>query len=474
MAENIQSTRGLPPQYRLDRGGVPAIPGPFIGVVKNNVDYARSGRLRVFIRAFDTSSDPNDENQWRTVRYLSPFYGKTPHAGTSQGTGTYLGNPQSYGMWFTAPDIGTEVLCMFVDGDPSEGYYLGCVIDPGVNHMLPAVGASRRFRPDNAAQEGYFAGVSQLPVTEINTLNLAAVDSPRYFDLPRPVHSVVAAAMFQQGTLTDVNRGPITSNGQRETPSAVFGVSTPGRPVYQGGLQDADIDLRLQTARLQDLKIIGRRGGHTLVMDDGDINGNDNLVRIRTAKGHQITMSDNGDFFYIIHANGQTWIELGSEGTVDVYAANSVNIRTKGQLNLHADQDININAGGNLRVKAENITMESRRDCSIMSENAMSIYGKLSIGIRSDGTLALKNATAGSWGCGGSLNIKASAINLNGPAAANVDRPKPLTDLKLPDTVFNDRSGWQVAPGALTTIVTRAPTHEPYPYHNRGADVEVS
>lgn len=473
MSENIQSTRGLPPQYRLDRGGVPAVPGPFLAVVKSNVDFTRSGRLRVFVRAFDTSANPDDADQWRTVRYLSPFYGRTPHAGTSQGTGTYLGNPQSYGMWFTAPDIGTEVLCVFVDGDVSEGYYLGCVVEPGINHMLPAVGASRRFQPDNAAQEKYFTGVPQLPVTEINTLNLSAVDSPRYFDLRRPVHSVVAASMFQQGTLADVQRGPVTSNGQRETPSTVFGISTPGRPVYQGGLQDADIDLRLNSARLQDLNIIGRRGGHTLVMDDGDLNGRDNLVRIRTAKGHQITMSDDGDFFYIIHANGQSWIELGSEGTVDVYAANSVNIRTRGELNLHADQDININAGGDLKIKAENITMESRRNTAIIAENELSVYGKLAIGMRSDGTLALKCATLGSWGAGTGINLKATPLNLNGPAAANVEKPKPITDLKLPDTKFDPEKGWQVDPGALTTIVTRAPTHEPYPYHNRGADVEV-
>jgi hypothetical protein len=63
-------------------------------------------------------------------------------------------------------------------------------------------------------------------------------------------------------------------------------------------------------------------------------------------------MSDSGNFFYIVHANGQTWIEFGVEGTVDVYATNSVNIRTKGDINLHADRDINMFAGRYLKMKS--------------------------------------------------------------------------------------------------------------------------
>ena len=39
-----------------------------------------------------------------------------------------------------------------------------------------------------------------------------------------------------------------------------------------------------------------------------------------------------------------------------------------------------------------------------------------------------------------------------------VDIPK----LRLPDTKFEPQQGWIAAPGAIETIVTRAPTHEPY------------
>ena len=468
MADNIQRNRGRSQSYKFDRGGMPTEFGPFIGVVKNNVDPTRSGRLSVYIEAF-TGGDPEDSNLWYNVSYIPPFYGITPPAGSGEGPGTYLGNQQSYGMWFTPPDIGVQVICFFVNGDPTQGYYTGCVPEPGINHMIPAVGAAKKFQVDNAKQQEYFAGsATQLPVTEINTRNLEITENPRFFDQTKPVHSFVATAIFQQGLIEDNQRGPITSNSQRETPSSVFGISTPGRPIYQGGLQDSDIESTINTAKPEDLKIIGRRGGHSLVMDDGDLSGRDNLVRIRTAKGHQITMSDDGDFFYIIHANGQTWIELGSEGTVDVFATNSVNIRTRGDINLHADQDINMFAGRAIKMRSPIIHAEATKTVNITATEDMTIYAGKSIGVKSDGTLTLNNASTGSWGSGGAMNLKGSTINLNGPAAGTVTVPRKITELKLPDVKFVDGVGWEIEDGKLVTIVTRAPTHEPYPYHNRG------
>ena len=474
MSDNIQSTHGLPPQYRLDRGGVPAVPGPFIGVVKQNVDFSRTGQIQVFLKEFATGANEDDPTIWKPMQYLSPFYGVTPNLQGPEGPGSYLRSPQSYGMWFTGPEVGTKVLCFFASSDFSIGYYVGCVVQPGPTHMLPAVGASRDFVFDNDSQETAFASATQLPVVEINTRNPDIIENERFWDQPKPVHSFVAAVMFQQGTITDNQRGPITSNSQRETPSSVFGISTPGRAIYQGGLQDNDINERLAESTPDDIGIVGRKGGHTLVLDDGDISGNDNLIRIRTSKGHQITMSDDGDFFYIIHANGETWIELGSEGTLDVYASNSVNVRTKGDINLHADRNINIDATENFNVKAGNVNIQSRQEMALMSDNKLTVYSQIELGVRSDGTLALKNATTGSWAGGDLLNFKAETINLNGPAAQNVAAPKLLQDLDLPDTVFNPQQGWIVEPNTIKTIVERAPTHEPYPYHNRGVDVEIS
>jgi hypothetical protein len=273
--ENYERLTGQPSNYKMDRGGMPAEMGPFIGVVKNNNDPTRSGRLQVYIELFGGTS-PNDDTLWRWVNYCPPFYGTTP-VGAAAGTGAYLqGNPQSYGMWFTPPDIGTQVLCFFVGGDPSQGYYLGCVPLQGVTHMVPAIGSVARSeaQTQNQTQAAYFAGSTRLPVTEINVNNKAIAANPKYFDQPKPVHSYVAGVLFQQGLINDPIRGTIASSSQRESPSACYGMSTPGRAIYLGGIGggtsgDAGIDAnQLRGVSPSSATVIGRRGGHSLVMDD--------------------------------------------------------------------------------------------------------------------------------------------------------------------------------------------------------------
>ena len=475
MAINYVRAKGRPPAYRFNRGGMPAEFGPFIGIVKNNVDTLRTGRLQVFLENY-TGGDPTNKSLWRTVSYVSPFYGTTVQFGTTQGVGSFAGNQQSYGMWFTPPDIETRVVCFFDLGDPNQGYWIGCVVEPGLNHMVPAIGASRSFEFDGGSVPNTMRQATQLPVTEINVADPGISDNPRFYDQTKPVHTYVAALMMQQGLITDNTRGPITSNSQRESPSRVFGISTPGRPIYNGGLLDTDIQGRLdsESVRATDVTVIARVGGHSLVMDDGDIEGRDNLIRLRTAKGHQITMSDDGDCFYFIHANGQTWLEFGKQGTVDVFSENSVNVRTRGTINLHADQDINMFAGGDINVRSRNLRTETQGDTAIQAQGRMTLYSETAIGVLSDGSLALKNAGTGSWGSDGLMNLKGSRINLNGPAAQNVTAPNRIRENRLDDTDFQPQQGWVVEPNKLVTIVTRAPTHEPWPYHNQGVNAPSS
>jgi hypothetical protein len=477
MALNVERSKGRASNFKFDRGGVVSESGPFIGQVMNNVDPLRSGRLQVFIEQFSTG-DASIAETWRWVAYMPPFYGTTEASAASQGSGNYPGNQQSYGMWFTPPDIGTRVLCFFVEGEADQGYYIGCIPDPGLNRMIPALGSvpADQYVVQNKTQAEYFANATRLPVTEINTNNSGIDNNPKFFDQPKPVHSYQAAIFFQQGLSNDIERGPIGSSAQRESPSAVYGMSTPGQPIYQGGLDPKSIRSQIQsgTVKPQDVKVIGRQGGHTLVMDDGDLDGNNNLVRIRSAKGHQITMSDSGDFFYITHANGQTWIELGAEGTVDVFSTNSVNVRSQGDINLHADRDVNMYAGRNFNIKAnEKLNIGATQSINFASEDTMTIYAAGTFGIRSDTTLTLKSKN-GNWNASGSLNLVGKPINLNSGSAGSVSVPKLFPKTLLDDTKFDYSTGWKVSPGGITSIVTRAPTHEPYPYHNQGTDAKTT
>lgn len=476
MAENHIRGKGTPKGYKFGAGNqTPAESGPFIGRVKNNIDPTRSARLQVYIEQF-AGPNENDESNWRTVSYLPPFFGSTEHSGASVGSGNFVGNKHSYGMWFTPPDIGNKVLCFFVAGDPNNGYYVGCIPEDSLNHMVPAIGSSTKYEVGSEGK-AFVSGASQVPVTEINNEDPAINENPEFYNQPKPVHNVVAGTLFGQGLLKDNTRGPITSTAQRESPSNVFGFSTPGKPIYSGvkGVDQADIRDKLQNGELkpEDVKVVGRNGGHSIVLDDGDIQGKDQLVRIRTAKGHQIIMSDDGNCFHIIHANGQTWLEFGQEGTVDVFATNSVNVRTQGTINLHADKDINMYAGGHISTYSELSTrMEAQTEFAATGIAEAKLYSKQFAGIRSDNTAALEGGKLSSMNGGDRMDIKAGTINLNNGGGVPVSPNVLLKKNKVSDTKLG-AEGWEVEYGALETIATRVPSHEPWPFHNLGVENSV-
>lgn len=482
MTDAVVKTRGRPKNFKQDRGGVPAEFGPFYGTVMSTVDPARMGRLRVFIEAFVDGGEEamQDESKWTTVSYLPAFFGNTPpptaETGATDAVGAYPGNPNAYGMWFTPPDVGLTVLCVFANGDRSQGFYLGVVPEESLGSMIPAISSSENYEVGNENQKQYFENATRLPVTEININNDEVFNSPRFWEEQKPVQGYLAQNLFQQGLIEDLERGTIKSSSQRETPSAVFGVSTPGIAVYQGGMNPNDIRKKLDAGEIKpsDAQVIGRVGGHSIVMDDGDLEGDNALFRLRTSLGHQITMSDTGNFFYIIHANGQTWLEFGVEGTVDIYSSNSVNIRTKGDINLHADRDISMFAGRNFKVKSmEDMQLETKTKMVLYAQNDITAYSRATIGIKADGVLTI-NSNSGSWGAGPSLILQAGGVDINGPAAGRVATPNPITKTQLDDTEFDTSRGWQVKSQGLESIVNRAPTHEPYPYHNKGVDVVVA
>jgi hypothetical protein len=71
------------------------------------------------------------------------------------------------------------------------------------------------------------------------------------------------------------------------------------------------------------------------------------------------------------------------------------------------------------------------------------------------------------------MTLQAGVIDLNGGSAENVDAPKKLEKYVMPETEFNNTTGWQISSSGLESIVTRAPTHEPWPFHNQGVSVEI-
>jgi len=480
MADNTEINRGQSKDLTFSRGRTAVDPGPYIGIVKDSTDVTLSGRLRVYIPEM-ASSIENDSSTWTTVSYLSPFYGITPNTGTDSGPGTYLGSRQSYGFWATPPDVGTRVMVIFVYGDPNQAFYIGCIPEPAYTHMIPAIGsaADPNLRESGDVDDFYsnngtpavLQGKPLLPTTEINDKDESITNDPKYYTREKAVHVYQAVQMLQQGIIDDPERGPITTNSQRESPSRVFGISTPGQPLYKG-INNDDVAAEVDSGTVTDSQLVvqGRVGGHTLAMDDGDINGKNKLFRLRSSQGHQLLMNDSDSFLHIISKRGDVWIEFNREGALDIYAENSINLRTAGTLNLHADQDININAEGQIRMRSKGaMNLETQDVFNLRADKNINVYTQATFEVKADGTLLLEAGGKGSWKCGGELRMDASLIALNSGGSETVPVVPELVKNSLPDTEF-DGSNWIIQKDVIQTVATRAPTHEPYPMHNYGVD----
>jgi len=466
--------RGETKANKADAGGAALRNLPLFGIVKNNIDPIRSGRLQVYISDLG-GPNPDDSTSWSTVSYMSPFYGFTTPSGADTGYGEYIKNPHSYGVWNSPPDLGTTVICVFINGDPNYGFWIGCVPEPDALQMVPAIGGTDNIVA-NAGEAKGLGGAVRLPVTNINTNNPGIANTGKFLTDAKPVHSYVASILAQQGLIRDPIRGVIGSSAQRESPSRVgWGVSTPGRPIYEGGFTDETIAKAATSGKSTGLKVVARRGGHTLVMDDGDILGRDQLVRLRSSLGHQILMSDDGQCLHIIHANGQSWIELGKEGTIDMYSTNSVNVRTQGDLNLHADNNININAGKALNISADTIAISSEKETTQKVGTDFSLYASGQYTTKVDGKMSFASAADSSFYSDAITYFNGSKINLNtGTSSLVPQEVKPLPITAHTDTLNDATKGWAAAPGKLLSIVSRAPAHAPWASANQGVDVKVN
>lgn len=474
MPQDIIKTTGPLKTSKPDVGGGASKNIPVFGIVKDNIDPTRSGRIKVLIGE-KSPQDSNNADSWVTVSYLSNFFGKIDGGAGSSDNGTYKTNPSSYGEWHAPPDIGTKVICIFVNGDPNYGFYIGCVPEPETLHMVPAIGSSDKILANDGEATSY-GGATRLPVTNLNTNNKNMADSDEFNDSPRPVHSYTASIMNQQGILRDPIRGPISSSASREAASRVgWGVSTPGRPIYEGGFDDSTVVKNLETDKAKQLKVVARRGGHSIVMDDGDIIGRDQLIRIRTALGHQILMSDDGQTLMILHSNGQSYIELGKEGTVDIFSTNSFNVRTQGDINFHADRNINIHAKENFNVQAKNIHTNSEEKTKIRAASDINMAATGKITGLAGGAIAWGGGGDVSLVGGGQAFVNGSKVNLNsGAPGTSPESVGPIPLVAHTDTLFDQEKGFIASPGKLLSITSRAPAHAPWANAGQGVDIKTS
>ena len=453
---------------------LPKQSGIFVGVVKQIDTTTRTGRLQVYIKQLG-GPDPDNPSNWKLVSYASPFFGQTSgkkgtefvKAGSDQNT--FLNTTQTYGFHMVSPDIGNQVLCCFVEGEVA-GYWFACINKSASIYMTPGIGAVdvRLIDPVSIQESGLTLDSNKkYPVSEWNE-NLPAGYSKPTKEVPKPLHIYKTVQLLVAGLDGDEVRGPITSSSQRDPISSVFGFSTPGRPIpHQDPANDENLATRLATGDFnpKEFEVTARVGGHSLVMDDGDIYGKNNLVRLKSGNGHQILMHDTEGIIYISNANGNAWVELTREGDILIYGARDMSIRTSGNLMMHSDknisffarEDINIAAAKNLNVEALEINQTALTKLALLGKK---------IQMKSGSTFDVVSNSAMRVKASGKVSINGSSIALNGSGnSPTIDDVERIKQYKLPDVIpFENGPAVQfvVSDGILFTTNYKVPTHEPY------------
>ena len=447
--------------------------GPFLATVKVTEDPLKMGRLGVNIPNRTGTLDPTP-GQLIWCQYLSPFYGaKSLEAVSKTDPYTYKDTQQAYGMWAVPPDVDTTVLVIFAKGDTKKetAFWIGCVQDPFTNNSIPGHGASDRTRfgaggTDFATDTKTRYGTEVLPAGEINRRlskdPITALEQWKY-----PVNDVLAEQLLKQGLVQDPVRGTTSSSARRESPSRVFGMSTPGRLRPNSATPNIGVQGRpVATDRFP---------GHTLVMDDGDEAGDNQQIRLRTASGHQLLMNDTDGVVYLANASGKAFIEMEQDGTINVFSDAGINLRTKQDFNIHSDRNIQFHAKQNIRFTSEN-------NLNLNAENYLHLMGQSGVmlssqggSVRSYGADGITSFTPGSHlvGAGARVDLSAGQVHFNSRPPSSSWGPgwltpsHPRVGIKVTNGLIDIDSEKPISQGKANripnkTTVSDFVTHEPY------------
>jgi len=362
-------------------------PGPFIARVIKHADPYYLGGLEVeLLKTTEAGNVGETLGQTAIVYYASPFYGVTgaQHLGKND---SYSNTQKSYGWWAVPPDPGTLVLVTFVEGSREFGYWFACIPEKGMTYMLPGGQPATEQTSGNIPKE--LKG-KKLPVGEYNK-KITKPSTNNVVKYKRPVNEDFINVLKEQGTVEDDIRGITTTSAQREFPSAVYGFSSPGPLDKRGGSPQGKVGIKESQATVH----TSRLGSSSIVIDDGDdkflrkgspedtpyeyVNkeasesGGDvtrpanEMIRFRTRTGAQIMINTSEDLIYINNSRGTAWIEMSSNGKLDVYAKDSISFHTETDFNFVADRDINFEAGRNINMMVNyNLSISAAQDYQLL------------------------------------------------------------------------------------------------------------
>lgn len=479
-------------------GDLPA--GPYLAEVMAVGDPSKNNRVAVALLDQGNAITRNDPSTWIDVTIALPHYGVTSYRSGGSGRSKEEHDAgTSYGMTISEPDVGTNCLVTFANGNRAYGYILAFIPKPFVNVTTTGRGISmgkEEIAWTDSDKEEWFNTGKEFPVMEKNFKSISSPSMGALSKVKYAFDRLMTRILYAQGLLFDTIRGTTSSSMARQAPKGIVGMSSKGRPIPDPADDSALLEKWQKTPlglATSELDILNRKPGHSFTMDDGELGGENNLIRLRSGKGAQVLINDEKDLIYIGNQAGTSWVEMTKSGKIDIFAGDSISLHTHGDFNLTADRNFNLSVGGSVNIGAggkfisqsalstnltagttlktnagqsttmnsgtffanyaeTNQTMVAQGTTNIVSKGIMSLHGTADIGIEADGGNILTKA--------GQIHLNSSS---NPPVAHTADIPLEA-DTALPTARVPQHEPWDqhedLDPVAFTIDKTTAGTEQ--------------
>lgn len=304
-----------------------------IGIVKNNADPAEHGRLQIWIPSKDSPNYEIEDIPW--AMYVSPFGGVTANFKVGREQETVPG-ASSYGFW-AIPKNGAQVLCGFLEGDPSVRFWIGCIYMPEMNRTLP--------QAINGA-EGPSSEIDETGVYPQKTI-------PHYSRNLKEAGLALGAKHFKtRGGWERSVSHPSNKNDNKPR---------------DDGYATKPLDPDKADSQVVSITTPGR---HYISMSDVDDHCR---MRFKTTAGSQIILDDTNERIYISTAQGRNYIELDeTNGKIYFYSSSKFNVHSENDINFYSDQNINIVAKKRVNIQSEDrgVKIQSKMGLQFLSSSA--------------------------------------------------------------------------------------------------------
>lgn len=381
--------------------------GITLGFVIDTADPQQMGRVKAICAGLGDASNPTieDINNLPWISYCSPFGGLITGNQRGPDKNQNKDSSTSYGFW-SPPSIGSQVFVMCIDGDISRRIYIGSSFAHHTTSSLPQGRFSTQIGDGNF--DGPYSATDNPIEPLFSNLKTSFVDpsSPEWFSR---ASDFTAAALDNQNVTEALSE---IADDKNATITLSDGSTKFIRQGYDQNL-NPDYGNRFDNH----VHSWTTPGLHSIAMDDRPHRCR---TRIRTTTGHQILLDDTNERIYISTSKGNNWVEMDTEGNIDIFSSLKVSV--------HAASDINLTAGnpdtgakGDVRILADNIHLTAREQIRASSSESIHIYSQTDVRIKSNSAMKLESGSTLDMLSSSAMKITSnSTMDINSSAALTI------------------------------------------------------